>query len=197
MTWVGEEVCDGFVIGGGKTLVMRQGTLAAEAQMPFWLQMVGNGLMTTWAAHLGAVLTNATWPAITCINLFSHHLLKKPIEVVGGYHRVPDGPGLGVEVDEEAVERFRVPDDAIAPFRKEGKPYDRPKPRLLNTVVYPDGSCVHMAYTVQGYGYFGSGHGPAQVPGARLEITPDDGSKTWAELFARAEKQPVRDRWRG
>ena len=88
-----------------KAKLYAQGTLSAEAQMPFWLQLVGNGLTTTWAAHLGAVLTNATWPTITCVNLYSNQLLKKPIEVVGGYHRVPDKPGLGVEIDDRAIER--------------------------------------------------------------------------------------------
>ncbi|MEE2834297.1 MAG: mandelate racemase/muconate lactonizing enzyme family protein [Candidatus Latescibacterota bacterium] len=197
ITCVREEVCDGFVVCAGKSRVMKEGTLAAEAQMPFWLQLVGNGLMTTWAAHLGAVLTHATWPTITCLNLFSHQLLKTPIDVIGGYHQVPDGPGLGVEVDEEAVERFRVPDVQIRPFADEGKLYERPKPRLLNTIVYPGGSCVHMASTGQGYGYFGDGHGPAQVEGVRLEVTPDDGSKEWSDLFERAGKHPVRARWEG
>ncbi|MFP6642694.1 MAG: mandelate racemase/muconate lactonizing enzyme family protein [Candidatus Latescibacterota bacterium] len=197
ITCVREEVCDGFVVCAGKSRVMKEGTLAAEAQMPFWLQLVGNGLMTTWAAHLGAVLTHATWPTITCVNLFSHQLLKTPIDVIGGYHQVPDGPGLGVEVDEEAVERFRVPDVQIRPFADEGKLYERPKPRLLNTIVYPGGSCVHMTSTGQGYGYFGNGHGPAQVEGVRLEVTPDDGSKEWSDLFERAGKHPVRARWEG
>ncbi len=195
ITCVREEVCDGFVISGGRSAVLRQGELSAEAQMPFWLQLVGNGLMTTWAAHLGAVLSHATWPAITCLNLYSHQLLKRPIEVVGGFHEVPEGPGLGVEVDEEAVERYRVPDSQIEPFAQQGQPYEHPRPRLLNTVVWPDGSCLHMAHSGQGYSYFGSGHGPAQVEGTRLEITPDDGSKEWAALFARAEAGPIRDRW--
>jgi L-alanine-DL-glutamate epimerase-like enolase superfamily enzyme len=85
ITCVREEVCDGFVIGAGKSQVMKQATLAAEAQMPFWLQLVGNGLMTTWAAHLGAVLTHATWPTISCVNMFTHQLLKTPIEIVGAF----------------------------------------------------------------------------------------------------------------
>jgi len=198
ITQVREGVCDGYVIGAGKSQTMRQGTLSAEAQMPFWLQLVGNGLTTTWAAHLGAVLSHATWPAITCVNLYSHQLLKEEIQVVGGYHRVPEGPGLGVEVevDEEAVERFRVPEEELGKFREKGQPYDHPEPRIINTVVYPDGSCVHMARTGQGYGYFSAGHGPAYVEGVRLELWPDDGSREWADFFARAQEHPVRDRWR-
>lgn len=194
MTQVREEVCDGYVICAGKSQVMRQGTLSAEAEMPFWLQLVGNGLTTTWAAHLGAVLTHATWPTISCVNLYSHQLLKKKIDVVGGYHQVPEGPGLGVEVDEQAVAKYRVPAKTMKKLN--GAAYDRPKPRIINSVVYPDGSCVHMASASQGYGYFSAGHGPAQVAGARLEPWPDDGSKEWKKLFERAQQHPVRDRWR-
>ena len=119
---VREGVCDGYVLCCGKSQLMHQGALSAEAQLPFWLQLVGNGLTTTWAAHLGAVLSHATWPTITCFNLYSHQLLKKKIEVIGGYHQVPEGPGLGVEVDEKAVERFRVPEKRLRKFRKKGIP---------------------------------------------------------------------------
>ena len=197
VTVLREEVCDGYVLCAGESAVMRQGMLSAGAKMPFWLQLVGNGLTTTWAAHLGAVLTHATWPAITCINLFTHQLLKEKIQVVGGYHEVPAGPGLGVEVDEDAVEEYRVPEAELEPFRKKGLPYDHPEPRTINTIVYPDGSCIHMASASQGYSYFMQhANGPAQVEGVRLELRPDDGSREWSRLFERARVRPVRDRHR-
>jgi L-alanine-DL-glutamate epimerase-like enolase superfamily enzyme len=195
ITQVREEVCDGYVICAGKTQVMRQGTLSAEAQMPFWLQLVGNGLTTTWAAHLGAVLSHATWPTITCINLYSHQLLKNKIDVVGGYHKVPDGPGLGVEVDEKAIRKYRVAEKVLKNFVEKGERYDRPNPRTINSIVYPDGSCVHMASSSQGYGYFNAGHGPAYAEGVKLVAQPDDGSKAWKTLYEQALKHPVRDRW--
>ena len=191
---VREGVCDGYVLCAGKSQLVRQAALSAEARLPFWLQLVGNGLTTTWAAHLGAVFSHATWPAITCFNLYSHPLLKKKIEVVGGFHKVPDGPGLGVEVDEEAVEKFRVPEKKLRKFREKGELYDHPRPRIIQTVVYPDGSCVHMAATRHGYGYFVSGGGPVYAEGVRSEIRPDDGSREWARLFARVQEGPVRSK---
>ena len=136
-------------------------------------------------------------PAITCINLYSHQLLTKEIEVIGGYHKVPDGPGLGVEVDEEAVEKYRVSEDILQELKATGAIYDRPKPRIINTIVYPDGSCIHMGYSSQGYGYFSAGHGPAYVEGVRLEAQPDDGSQAWQDLFEQAQQGPVRGRWEG
>jgi D-galactarolactone cycloisomerase len=35
-------------------------------------------------------------------------ILKEPIEHVGGVVRVPDGPGLGIEIDREALARFKI-----------------------------------------------------------------------------------------
>ena len=192
ITQVREEVCDGYVIGGGKSAVVRQGTLSAEARMPFWLQLVGDGLTTTWAAHLGAVLTHATWPAISCLNLYSHHLLKQEIQMVGGYQKVPDGPGLGVEVDEEAVEEYRVPQEELDAFAEKGQVYIHPSPRLINTIVYPDGTCIDMAGL--DLGYFIAGHGPVYVEGTRVEAWFDDGSREWTELFERVQRSPVRGR---
>jgi hypothetical protein len=179
ITAVREEVCDGFVINGGASQVLRQGALAAEAQMPFWLQLVGNGLTTTWAAHLGAVLSHATWPTISCINLYTHHLLKDPVTVSGGYQSVPEGPGLGVDIDEEAVERFRVSQvalDALSP----GQLYTHPAPRIVNTVVYGDGTRVHAGAMGGSLGQAG----PGWSEGTRVEPAwEDDGTKEWAQIW--------------
>jgi len=198
VTNIREGVCDGYVLCAGKSQVVRQGTLSAEAELPFWLQLVGNGLTSTWAAHLGAVLTHATWPTISCMNMYSHQLLKKKIDVIGGYQRVPEGPGLGVEVDEKAVARYRVPEKQLAACRERGEPYTHPYPRIVNSIVYPDGSCIHMAGTAQGYGYFTAGNGPAYAKGVKLVSQHDDGSRKWRQLFERVRDEgPSRDRWTG
>ena len=192
-TVVREEVCDGFVVGGGQSEVMRQGQLAAEVSMPFWLQIVGNGLTTTWGAHLGSVLTHARWPSISCINLYSHHLLTEPIQIVNGHQHVPDSPGLGVEVDQEAVERFRIPQNLLAEFSKQGTLYTKPEPKLIHTVIYPDETCVHAksvrnAESVNLPGTY--------VEGIRSEIWEDDGSQEWEKLYAQISKKPIWTKWR-
>jgi D-galactarolactone cycloisomerase len=35
-------------------------------------------------------------------------VLRSPIEHAGGTVRIPDGPGLGIAVDRDALERFAV-----------------------------------------------------------------------------------------
>ena len=41
-------------------------------------------------------------------NALRTQLLKKPLALDAGYVLLPDGPGLGVELDRDAVERYRV-----------------------------------------------------------------------------------------
>jgi L-alanine-DL-glutamate epimerase-like enolase superfamily enzyme len=182
-TAVHEAVCDGFVIGGGIPTVLRQGQLAAEFEKPFWLQLVGVGLVTALSAHLGAVLQFAQWPTITCLNNYTDDLLTEPLTIRGGYLQVPDGPGLGVEVDEAALSKY-----AMEP------PYQLPDERHILSVVWQGGRVVHFANMRDHcWPHFRqAGNDPAQEPGVTLEIWDDDGSKEWADLYARVRQGPVR-----
>jgi L-alanine-DL-glutamate epimerase-like enolase superfamily enzyme len=182
-TAVREAVCDGFVIGGGVSQTLREGALSAEFGKSFWLQLVGTGLVTAMAAHLGAVLTHARWPAITCLNNYSDDLLAEPLTIRGGYVRVPEGPGLGVQVDESALSRFAM-----------SAPFDLPEPRHILSVVWPGDRVVHYASCGgQMWPDFASGNHPVQERGVRIEIRPDDGTPEWADLYSRASQAPVRD----
>ena len=150
--------------------MLDEGTLAAQAKMPFWLQMVGTGLTTTFAVHLGAVLKEARWPAIPCINIYSHTLLKE-FDVEGGHIAVPQAPGLGVELDWDAVERFRVEDD----FKKEPV-------RQIHEIHWPEGRTTH--YSSGSYrADFLAGKLTGFVPNIRLEVRLDDGSAEFNRAY--------------
>ena len=177
MTAIRERVCDGFVIGGGAKQVIRDGILAGQAKMPFWLQMVGTGLTTIFSVHLGAVLEQARWPAIPCINIYSHNLLKE-FTVAGGHVDVPQGPGLGIELDWDAVEKFRVEPNFKKPLRRE-----------IHTIMWPDDRKTH--YPDGNYrSDFLAGKLPPFLPGISLERRLDDGSaefdREYRELFPQA-----------
>ena len=95
---------------------------------------------------------------------------------------VLNGLLFGVEVDEEAVERFRIPQDVLDECSKRGELYAKPTPRLIHTVIYPDNSCVHTAsLNIPG----------TYVEGVRSEIWEDDGSEEWKELHERVSRQQV------
>ena len=142
--------------------------------------MVGLGLTTAMALHLGAVLPMAQWPAITCLNIYSDDLLAKPIEVHGGYAHLPEGPGLGVEVDEDALARFKME-----------PPYTYPRIRQLLKVQWQDGRKRYYARIEQLWRDAMDGNMPIHEAGCGLVPIPNDGTPEWRDLFTRAEQGPV------
>lgn len=205
-TAIREETCDGFVVFGGANEILSQGTLAGAFEKPFFLQIVGVGMTTAFMAHLGAVLPMAQWSAITCMNNYADDLIVEPHRVTGGYVPVPEGPGLGVAVDEEALERYRVEPD-----------FELPRPRHIISVIWPGGRVaryaqmhddgqrrdqVHFSHLYHSnYRYFRAGmqcwedflagNHPVQERGVRFEVWNDDGSKEWADLYARVQQGPI------
>jgi L-alanine-DL-glutamate epimerase-like enolase superfamily enzyme len=188
MTALKEDVCDGFVIGGGATAVMRQGAISAAAEKPFFLQLVGTGITSTWSLHFGGVLTHARWPSVNCHQLFTHHMVKPTITVSNGMAAVPNGPGLGVDLDEEALERFRLPEMPAKPY---------PHPGLLIAIRFGGGETSYYAHLQQYWDDFAAGRLPVFQKGVRLELVKDDGSKEWRELQGRAQKGGVHSRGTG
>ncbi|NLF02210.1 MAG: enolase, partial [Anaerolineales bacterium] len=179
---VRDEVCDGFVIGGGVSQVLQQGTLAQAFDRPFWLQLVGTGLTTALSLQLGAILPMAQWPAVNCMNNYSDDLLAEPLVIAGGYAHVPEAPGLGIQVDEEALSRYRAETAC-----------ELERPQALLSIVWPGGMVRHYADIHQVWTDGFAGNIPAQARGVTMKVTPDDGTPEWADLFARAQKAPVHD----
>lgn len=188
MTAIAEQVCDGFVVSGGASAVRRQAAVAREANMPFWLQLVGTGLTTTFALHQGAVCSHAQWPAVTCVNMYRRQLITQPIVVKGGYVRVPEAPGLGVEVDEEALRALRT-DRSVHQERPAVYGIRRPN----GDITYFAGERLPGPGLARGYWEDNAmGNLPVYEQGARLETLHDDGSADWQELSRRVQEAPVR-----
>jgi galactonate dehydratase len=173
---------DGFVVTGGVSEVIRSGTLLAAADQPFFLQQVGTGITASFVLHCAATLSHARWPAVTCHELFAHPLIRPAIKLLDGLAPVPQEPGLGVALDEDAIERFRT-----EPLRK--VPY--PVPGQLIEIRWPSGQASYYAHARQYLTDFLHGRFPIFEKGVQLESVPDDGSKEWADLQARASKACV------
>ena len=88
-------------------------------------------------------------------------LLVEPIRIAQGYARVPAAPGLGVEVDEAALDRYRME-----------PPYALPQPRLLLTVTWPGDRVRHYASIQQCWTDAANGNIPPQERGARSVSPP-------------------------
>jgi len=183
-TAIQQDLCDGFVVGGGVSSVLRQAAILSAFNKPFFLQVVGTGITASLALHIGAVATHASWPAVSCFNMYTHQLIREPIQVVGGYSRVPEGPGLGIELDTAAIEGFRTDDPT------------KPMPRAIYALLKPDGirTWYPAPEPMQPNPYwddFKAGNQPIGVRGMRLETVPDDGSAGWADLHRRVQHGPV------
>jgi len=176
---VRDEVCDGFVIGGGVARVLREGALAAQFDKPFFLQIVGAGITTALSIQLGAVLPMAQWPAVNCLNNYADDLIVNPIVVSEGYAHVPDAPGLGIEVDEAALTKYKM-----------DPPYEIPRPKLLLSITWPGNRVRHYANMPQCWTDAFAGNIPVQDRGARMVVRADDGSSGWNELYTRATVAP-------
>jgi L-alanine-DL-glutamate epimerase-like enolase superfamily enzyme len=178
-----EDVCDGFVVGGGASAVLRTGAVAAVADKPFWLQLVGSDITAAFSLQFGAVLSHATWPAVNCHQLFAQRLLTEPIRIQDGTASVPDKPGLGFDLDRDAIAKLRVE-----------KPESRPDPPRLIETRWPDGRRMITANT--GAVNFmltpaQKGNMPYFERGVTSQLVPDDGSPRWRELHERARNGPV------
>ena len=69
--------------------------------------MPENGVGTAAEVHLGVAMTNLAVAADCCGSAYyDHDLLKTPLKVENGLAYPPQGPGLGVEIDESVFERW-------------------------------------------------------------------------------------------
>jgi muconate cycloisomerase len=60
------------------------------------------------ALHLACGVPNVDWGVSLTHFYLAEDIVKRPLPLANGLVALPDGPGLGIEVDERAVARFRV-----------------------------------------------------------------------------------------
>ncbi len=106
-----EDACSAFNTGGnpGMASFVANSYLAEAAGMPVW-HGSGNdcGIVDASYLHSCAAAPNCTLPSDILSFLREDDLIVEPIEIRDSYAIVPDRPGLGVELDEDAVRRYQV-----------------------------------------------------------------------------------------
>ena len=151
--------------------------------------MVGSGITTAYAVHIGAVLTHARLPAITAHELWEHDLLKQRLEVENGSIAVLESAGLGIEVDESALDRYLVEPNAPTPqdlFRTQ---------RRICRVHIPNGDGGETLHDFTGESVyspaFSEGKYPGFVPGVWLEIIEDNRTDEFNADYERADNREL------
>lgn len=69
-------------------------------------KLAESSIATAALLHLAAVVPAIDWGLSLTNQYLARDVTRAPIAVAGGHATVPDGPGLGVEVDEDAIGRW-------------------------------------------------------------------------------------------
>jgi L-rhamnonate dehydratase len=95
--------CGGFTVG---RKIVHMAERANALVIPHsW----SSDLLTAASLHLNAFQRRAVFIEFnTSQGPLSRELVKNPLKMKNGYLRVPDGPGLGVEVNDEVIEKYRI-----------------------------------------------------------------------------------------
>jgi muconate cycloisomerase len=104
------EACDWLNLGGPMTTVYKLAGMAEAAGIPTWHGSgVGLGISEAAYTHICAACKSMTLTSDICgETLRVDDLIREPLQFEEGHVLVPEEPGLGVELDMEAVERYGV-----------------------------------------------------------------------------------------
>ena len=94
---------------GGLTIARKIVHMAELANVHVIPHSWSSDLLTAASLHLNAFQRRALLIEFnTASGPLSRNLARNPLQLEGGFLRVPDGPGLGVEVDEETIRQYRI-----------------------------------------------------------------------------------------
>jgi muconate cycloisomerase len=107
---ISAESCTVFNLGAGNTAeFVARSYLAGEAGIPVWHGSAHElGILDAAMLHACAAAPNCTFPSDILSHQRVHNLLATPFEMRDSHISVPEGPGLGIELDEDALRRYQV-----------------------------------------------------------------------------------------
>lgn len=148
----------------------------AAANTPILLQYVGSGITAAFACQLGAVMHTATLPGVTASHSYEDDLITEPLTMQRGLMKVPQGPGLGVELDEDAVARYRN-----TPAMQ--------WPRFFSVISLPGGVKHYYRNLQQAERLIKEGVDESFAAGVRLDEREDDGSEEFDRIWKQLQEQ--------
>jgi glucarate dehydratase len=108
MPYIREGLLDALVVTGpvGKSTVQRA-LMAEVTGVPLWIEhSILTGVSQVFQAHQTAAFPGIEY-AISITHVIQDDLMREPFTMKDGFYTVPTTPGLGVHLDDEAIERYR------------------------------------------------------------------------------------------
>jgi len=104
------EAVDGFNFNCGLADFQRLDHVASAVGLPCWHgSEVDLGILEAMYVHSGAAAKSCVWPSdIFGRMIRSHDLLQKPLKFTPPFVELPEGLGLGIEPDEDAIKKYQV-----------------------------------------------------------------------------------------
>lgn len=101
---------DGFNFNGGLANFQRLDHIAHAAGLPCWHgSEIDLGILEAMYIHSSAAAQSCVWPGDIFGRLIREHdLLKDPLKFEPPYVHLPEGTGLGVEPDMDAIQHYMV-----------------------------------------------------------------------------------------
>ena len=165
---------DIYMIGGSMFETLATGFALGKANTQVILQFEGGTLGKAMAMHMAAVLPTHTAHSINLDDQYAEDITTETIPVIEGSSPVPEGPGLGFDVDEDAITRL-----------SEQKLVESPK--HLGILRMPDGNTYYGKSYVSPTTVTGKEEG--SVRGFTSELWEEDGSDEFTEMFERVERE--------
>ena len=109
MPYIREGLLDAIVVGFpmGRTL-MQRALMAEVTGIPLWVEHSTRcGINQVFQAHQAAAFPGIEY-TISVTHMLEDDFVAEPFEMQEGFYEVPTKPGLGITLDEDAVDKYRV-----------------------------------------------------------------------------------------
>ena len=161
---------DMYMIGGSVGGTLASGFAYSQANISTIMQHDAGTIGKALSLHMAAVLPSMTGHSINADDQYEEDYTTERIEVIEGYSPVPEGVGLGFEVDDEALARLA----ANPPMQM---------PRHVGVLHMPGGHTFYGPTYVDPYGEEGT------VRGMRSELWEEDGSAEFEQIYERVQRE--------
>ena len=164
-------LADIYMLDGGVGDTLERGWMYSRANVQTIIQQGAGTLGKAFALHMAAVLPSASGHSIHLDDQYEEDYTTTRIPVTEGFSPVPSAPGLGFEVDEDALARMAAREAPAIP-------------RHVGVLTLPGGTKVYTSSIPSAQEITGREEG--SIRGLSCELWQDDGSDEFERAFGEA-----------